>query len=251
VILGSPVHGIIHPTGWSRPAGNIDVQVTQPFGCTGFAAERPLGNCAHFHRGIDFGNGSTGADLLAVAAGTVTQAGRNPDGALVVVVDHGNGLFTGHAHLEDKVVNVGDQVSVGQKVGDLGMSGNALGPHDHLGVKTGLTDAAYFWGDTHGTWVDPWPLLAQNQPGDDVDPTKDIPIGLADIGPTTLYADRAGASVLAANWKGAKSVGVYSKAAVGTSNAKMPHGPVAIRIGPPLRLAWVDNAAVKLIAAHV
>ena len=27
--------------------------VTQEFGCTGFWAEPPLGNCAHFHTGID------------------------------------------------------------------------------------------------------------------------------------------------------------------------------------------------------
>ena len=42
-----PVHGI----------------VTQEFGCTGFSAEPPLGNCAHFHIGIDIaapmGTGST------------------------------------------------------------------------------------------------------------------------------------------------------------------------------------------------
>ncbi len=30
--------------------------ITQEFGCTGFAWEPPLGDCAHFHRGIDIAN---------------------------------------------------------------------------------------------------------------------------------------------------------------------------------------------------
>jgi len=163
MILASPVHGVIHPASWKRPAGNLDLVLTQPFGCRPApSVERPLGACAHFHRAIDFGNGQYGADLLAVAAGVVTQAGLNPDGALVVVVNAGNGWFYGHAHLQDKVVSVGAHVSVGQKLGDLGMSGHAYGPHDHFAVKSGLTEAAYFWGDLHGKWTDPWPLLAQN-----------------------------------------------------------------------------------------
>jgi len=161
MILGNPCRGTIHPASWKRPAGNLDLKITQPFGCTGVTAERPLGSCAHFHRAIDMGNAQYGADILAAAAGTVTQAGLNPGGALVVVLNHGNGFFTGYAHLQDKVVSVGAHVAKGQKVGDLGASG-ATGPHLHFAVKTGLDSAPYFWGDLHGHWVDPWPLLAQN-----------------------------------------------------------------------------------------
>jgi len=90
--------------------------------------------------------------------------------------------------------------------------------------------------------------------GDDVDPTKDLPIATADIAATTLYADRDGATVIAANWAGGKAIGVYSKAASGTTNAKMPHGPTGIRVGlgsAPYTptLCWVDQAAVSFVGA--
>ncbi len=50
--------------------------VTQNFGCTGFAWEPPLGSCAHFHSGIDI-VAPYGTPVRASGDGTVVYIGWN------------------------------------------------------------------------------------------------------------------------------------------------------------------------------
>ena len=62
-------------------------------------------------------------------------AGRVPDGAVVVEIDHGAGVLTLYGHLEvGLAVAVGDRVVAGQVLGAVGMTGNTTGPHLHFGV---------------------------------------------------------------------------------------------------------------------
>ncbi len=78
--------------------------------------------------------------LVAAAAGTVTYAGYHPSGyAWVVEIDHGNGYSTLYAHMVSKsiVVSVGDGVSQGQVIGQMGQTGNAYGIHVHFEVSRG------------------------------------------------------------------------------------------------------------------
>lgn len=97
-----------------------------------------------------------------------------------------------------------------------------------------------------GTFEDMQALAGiTTQEGDDLNPNKELPVAIADIGPTTVYGDVDGKKVDIANWAGATAVGIYSKPAPGSSSAAMPHGPQRIRIGPPVRSAWVDAAAVS------
>ena len=55
--------------------------------------------------------------------------------SVVVKVDHGGGLQTWYAHLSAVSVNAGDEVATGDKVGEMGSTGNSTGSHLHLEVK--------------------------------------------------------------------------------------------------------------------
>lgn len=109
-------------------------QITQPFGCTGVISEAPYGNCRHFHGAIDIG-APQGSSVVAVAAGTVIYAGwklagsDGYGGGLVVWISHGGTLYTTYSHLSSEFVAVGQNVRAGQRIGSVGMTGAATGPH--------------------------------------------------------------------------------------------------------------------------
>ena len=93
-----------------------------------------------------------GADILAVAPGTVVEVvrdlpdvtpGKNPEGLTIaqiagnrVIIDMGSGRYAMYAHLAPGSipVHVGDYVRQGQKLGLLGNTGNSTGPHLHFQV---------------------------------------------------------------------------------------------------------------------
>ena len=124
-------------------------EITQRFGCTGFYAEPPYGGCAHFHDAIDI-VAPTGTPVVAAYGGTVIFAGwkyaGSPGygGGLVVWISHGGTLWTTYNHLSAEFVHVGQVVKAGQRIGSVGMTGNATGPHLHFEVW-----ACYPW--TGGT----------------------------------------------------------------------------------------------------
>lgn len=116
----------------------VDGVLTQRFGSTQLTLEPPrcyAGHCyAHFHDGIDLA-APRGTPVRAMEAGRVVLAGRVPDGAVVVEIDHGAGVLTLYGHLEvGLAVAVGDRVVAGQVLGAVGMTGNTTGPHLHFGV---------------------------------------------------------------------------------------------------------------------
>ena len=51
-----------------------------------------------------------------------------------IIIDHGLGLISIFAHLDDILVNEGDTIERGQQIGTIGMTGRATGPHVHWGV---------------------------------------------------------------------------------------------------------------------
>jgi murein DD-endopeptidase MepM/ murein hydrolase activator NlpD len=53
----------------------------------------------------------------------------------MVLIDHGNGFQTLYAHLKVFYVKVGDSVAKGQKIGEVGATGNATGPHLHFEIR--------------------------------------------------------------------------------------------------------------------
>lgn len=93
----------------------------------------PITGEQKFHEGIDIA-GAFGDAVNAAAAGTVFQAGWNGGYGNCVQIDHGNGLTTLYGHLSAIDVAVGQIVSAGQKIGEIGSTGDSTGPHLHYGV---------------------------------------------------------------------------------------------------------------------
>jgi murein DD-endopeptidase MepM/ murein hydrolase activator NlpD len=116
--------------------------VTQNFGCTGFAWEPPLGDCAHFHRGIDIA-APMYTPIHAAGAGTVVFAGPNPydpyPKAWIVIIAHSANLQTWYGHVDNAVrpptVRAGQSVRAGQVIAYNGMTGRTTGPHLHWMVE--------------------------------------------------------------------------------------------------------------------
>jgi len=120
--------------------------VTQEFGCTGFWAEPPYGNCAHFHQGIDIAAPMYTA-IRAAGAGRVVYEGPLSDGAWVVIIAHSQDLVTLYGHVDNRhhppVVRAGQFVQKGQVIAYVGVTGNSTGPHLHWAVEF------------HNVWVNP------------------------------------------------------------------------------------------------
>lgn len=128
----------------SQFAWPVQGKMTQPFGPTSLAAEPADQGHAHFHQGIDLAN-RLGTPITAAGDGTVTFAGWSTAGyGYCVQILHGNGLVTLYGHLANEpAVQVGQRVTQGQEIGQMGSTGNSTGPHLHFAVLDG------------NTWVDP------------------------------------------------------------------------------------------------
>lgn len=95
----------------------------------------PVTGAYKLHSGTDFGYGDGSA--YAAAAGTVTSVAYDGAYGNMVTVDHGGGTETRYAHLSGASVSSGQRVSAGQKVGNIGATGYATGPHLHFEVLIG------------------------------------------------------------------------------------------------------------------
>jgi RHS repeat-associated protein len=94
------------------------------------------------HQGLDI-SGRVGDPIHANLAGIVHFAGRAGDAGNLVIIDHGDGLFTRYAHLSEFADNIQSRTEVreGEVIGYVGRTGNAAGqPHSedhvHFGVQT-------------------------------------------------------------------------------------------------------------------
>lgn len=91
----------------------------------------------YYHRGVDYAAG-TGTPVVAPAAGYIRLVGRVSEGfelhGNTVGIDHGQGLLSIMIHLSRIDVNEGDFVQAGQRVGAIGSTGAATGPHLHWGL---------------------------------------------------------------------------------------------------------------------
>lgn len=93
----------------------------------------PFSGAGAYHAGVDF-NGARGSDILSVADGVVSFAGRRSGYGNVVDVDHGNGYMTRYAHNSQNLVQPGQRVRVGQVIAKMGATGRATGNHVHFEV---------------------------------------------------------------------------------------------------------------------
>jgi len=92
------------------------------------------GKTRSIHQGLDFA-AAPGTEIHASNSGKVVIA-RNMyfEGGLVVI-DHGESIFTLYMHLSEFLVREGTKVEKGQPVAKSGATGRVTGPHLHFGVQ--------------------------------------------------------------------------------------------------------------------
>ncbi|MDW4496793.1 DUF5930 domain-containing protein [Sulfitobacter sp. D35] len=101
---------------------------------SGFGSRRdPITGGRRMHNGLDFA-GAHGTPLHATADGTVVKAGWQSGFGRVVQIRHDFGIETLYAHLAKVRVKVGQKVSRGDRIGDMGSSGRSTGTHLHYEV---------------------------------------------------------------------------------------------------------------------
>jgi murein DD-endopeptidase MepM/ murein hydrolase activator NlpD len=93
---------------------------------------------ARTHPALDIA-ASTGQWVVSAYSGTVIYAGWKTTGGgvgggIVIWISHGGKLYTTYNHLSAEFVKVGQVVSAGQHIGNVGMTGHATGPHLHFEV---------------------------------------------------------------------------------------------------------------------
>jgi murein DD-endopeptidase MepM/ murein hydrolase activator NlpD len=94
----------------------------------------PVSGREQMHWGIDFA-ASIGTPVYVAAAGTVVGARWVSDYGKVIDIDHGNGVKTRYAHLNRISVRVGDKLTKGNLIGEVGDTGRSTGPHLHYEVE--------------------------------------------------------------------------------------------------------------------
>ena len=89
------------------------------------------------HYGVDIAH-DYGSAIVSPRDGTVVFAGwKDNGGGYQVWISHGNGIFSAHHHMSAVLVQAGQTVAQGQRIGRIGQSGWATGPHDHFEVWIG------------------------------------------------------------------------------------------------------------------
>jgi murein DD-endopeptidase MepM/ murein hydrolase activator NlpD len=119
--LRAPPPAIPLPLAWPL----IKTTLGDPFG--------PRGD--RFHSGIDL-LAPAGTPVYSARAGRVVYANWAAGGwGFLVAVDHGDGERTFYAHLSRIDVRVGVWIGQGVRVGLVGATGDATGPHLHFEVR--------------------------------------------------------------------------------------------------------------------
>ncbi|MBN2910982.1 M23 family metallopeptidase [Polycladomyces sp. WAk] len=91
----------------------------------------------HIHQGVDIAAPS-GTPMYAVADGVVKISKADPGGyGWYVMIDHGGGVTTlyGHMYPETVKVKIGQRVSKGQMIAQVGNNGRSTGAHLHFEVR--------------------------------------------------------------------------------------------------------------------
>ena len=100
------------------------------------------------HFGVDIAN-RIGTPILAVADGTVVEAGPASGFGLWVRIQHADGTVSVYGHLDTFSVREGQQVKAGEQIARMGNRGYSTGPHLHFEI----------W-DASGKKLNPLPWLA-------------------------------------------------------------------------------------------
>ena len=93
----------------------------------------PITRTVAQHSGIDF-VAKVGTPILAAGNGTVSRAGWDGAYGLTVEIKHAEGYVSKYAHASKLDVAVGQTVTRGQKIAEVGLTGRTTGAHLHFEV---------------------------------------------------------------------------------------------------------------------
>ncbi|MER3390583.1 MAG: peptidoglycan DD-metalloendopeptidase family protein [Microcella sp.] len=115
--------------GWANP---VNGWITSHFG----NRVHPYYGYVRLHTGTDIAAGC-GTNMYAASSGTITYAGPYGTYGNFVRIDHGGGLTTSYAHIQNGgiLVQMGQTVVVGQNIAKVGSTGASTGCHLHLEVR--------------------------------------------------------------------------------------------------------------------
>ncbi len=94
----------------------------------------PIRHTWKFHGGTDY-PADRGTPVAVAGDGVVTFAGRQRGYGNVIYVDHGGGVVTLYGHLRRIETKKGATVTAGERIGQVGSTGRATGPHLHFEVR--------------------------------------------------------------------------------------------------------------------
>lgn len=105
---------------------------------SGFGVPRRFvrGGQVAFHHGTDIA-APVGTPIMATNHGTVVAAGFYPIRGGFTMIDHGGGVFSHYFHQSRLHVQVGDLVTRGAIIGEVGSTGISTGPHLHWEMRVG------------------------------------------------------------------------------------------------------------------
>ena len=113
----------------TAPTGHLIIPVS------GYTMTSPFGwRWGRMHEGVDLAC-ATGTTIRAADGGTVIRAGWYSGYGLCIDIDHGSGMITRYGHCSAVNVSVGQKVYQGQKIGEVGNTGNSFGSHCHFEVR--------------------------------------------------------------------------------------------------------------------
>jgi len=109
------------------------------------------GRWGRSHNGIDIA-APIGTPINAPLPGEVIASGPASGFGMWVRVRHDDGTVTTYGHVNRSLVRVGEQVTAGEEIAEVGNRGRSTGPHLHMEVQTpgGTTVNPRPWLDGHG-----------------------------------------------------------------------------------------------------
>ncbi|MFA5929127.1 MAG: M23 family metallopeptidase [Candidatus Margulisiibacteriota bacterium] len=131
-IIGGQFRGVSPTQLWDgtfvRPVQGL---VTTPYGASRIYDN---GKLSWWHKGVDIG-AKQGVAVLAPNGGRVVLSQDLQTHGKTIIIDHGQSVFSIFNHMSKRDVPVGKKVLKGEKIGEVGATGIATGPHLHWGLS--------------------------------------------------------------------------------------------------------------------
>jgi murein DD-endopeptidase MepM/ murein hydrolase activator NlpD len=86
------------------------------------------------HEGLDIA-ANLGEPIYAALDGTVTYSGWASGYGNLIKLKHNDGIDTYYGHCSKLLVSEGQKVKKGEKIAEVGSTGNSTGPHLHFEIR--------------------------------------------------------------------------------------------------------------------